>query len=214
MLKMGYKTTKQTKVQLGATLDNGSRTILEADVTEKGASYVVTELNERMNLRNTFKAISEACRSSADITILGEILERTDIQNEVLLHNLTEWAAQLNVSRKHLNTLLTRAEDAALLYKLDTGHYMLNPYKIMGAKASSAGYEIQELAQVRWKELTGLYTELEIQQLLDVSDYLGLENGLTPTHFNLSVARYYSKHKTISPKQRASMIKAGIIKSS
>jgi AraC-like DNA-binding protein len=212
VLNMGYKTTKQTKVQIGATLDDGSRAMLEADVTVKGASYVVTELNERMNLRNTFKAISEACRSSADITILGEILERTDIQNEIRLHSLTEWAAQLNVSRKHLNTLLTRAEDASLLYKLNTGHYLLNPYKIMGAKASAAGYEIQELAQVRWKELTGLYTELEIQQLLDLSDYLKLENGLTPTYFNLSVAQYYSKNKTISPKQRTSMIKAGIIK--
>ena len=37
-------------------------------------------------------------------------------------------------------------------------------------KASKSGYKIQELIQVRWKEETGLITELEYEQLIALTD--------------------------------------------
>lgn len=209
---MAYKTTKNIRVFMGATLEDGSKTMLQGEVNTQKTYYPVKELNERINLKNTFKSLSEVCRSSRDIEILGEILERTDITNKILLPNLSELAEEFNISRQHLNTLLNRAEDANLLYKINTRHYMLNPYKIMGAKASSCDYETQEMIQVSWKELTGLITELETEQLLKLSDYLGLDIGLPPTSYCLSIAAYYNKHKTITDKQRAGLVRAGFLK--
>lgn len=204
---MGYVTTKKTKASLEATTDSGVRLLLSSDVEEQKEYYPVRELTERCNLKNVFRALSEACKSSRDILLLGDILERANVMNEILIPNISELANELEISRKHLTVLLSRAEDVLLLHKLGTGKYLLNPYRIMGTEASKTGYQVQELIQVRWKEETGLFTEIELAKLSVLSNYLGLDVGLRPTTFNLSVAEYYNQHKTITDKQRVAVLK-------
>lgn len=204
---MGYVTTKKTKASLEATTDSGVRLLLSSDVEEQKEYYPVKELTERCNLKNVFKALSEACKSSRDILLLGEILERTNLMNEIIIPNISDLAAELNISRKHLTLLLSRAEDVLLLHKLGTGKYLLNPYRIMGTEASKTSYQVQELIQIRWKEETGLFTELELSKLSELSKYLTLSVGLRPTAFNLNIAEYYVQHKTITDKQRVAVLK-------
>ena len=204
---MAYVTETNKSGRLGATTDDGDRIVFEGLIKSKKEYFPVKEVDEKFNLRNVFIAISEACRSSKDIEILGYLLERTDYNNYITISNLSELAEELGVSRKHLNTILKRAEEATLIHKIETGKYMVNPYKIMGASACKAGYETQELNQVRWKELTGLFTDLEIQQLIDLNKYMEFDVPLRPTSFNISIAEYYAKNKFITDKQRESLVK-------
>jgi len=168
--------------------------------------YHVTELTERINMRNLFRTLATTLKSSNDILILGEILHETNVINDIIICNISTYATRLGVSRSTLNALLQRATDANLFHKVDTGQYMVNPFMFMGAPATDKGYQQQELVQARWKELTGLLTDLEIQQLLNLRDYLGLPY-LAGTDFNINVARYYASHNTITIKQRAALIK-------
>ena len=204
---MAYVTETNKTASLGATTDDGVRITLDGVIRQNTTYFPVKEVDEKFNLRNVFIAISEACRSSKDIEILGYLLERTDYNNYITISNLSELAEELGVSRKHLNTILKRAEEATLIHKIETGKYMVNPYKIMGASACKAGYETQELNQVRWKELTGLFTDLEIQQLIDLNKYMEFDVPLRPTSFNISIAEYYAKNKFITDKQRESLVK-------
>lgn len=204
---MPYITDKKVTARLKATLDDGTKLELEGDVDAKKKYYPVTELDEKVNLMGIFKALSKICKSSKDIMILGTIIEYANAHNEILIPNQTSYAKELDISRKQLIGVLTRAEEANLIHKLDTGRYLLNPFKIMCESACARHYEHQELIQVRWKEETGLFTELELESLIQLSNYLELEVGLRPTSYNLSVATYYQRNHQITDKQRECIMK-------
>lgn len=210
-----YKTTKGEKTaELDVILSDGHKTTMKAKLPSDTWFYPVEEIDERVNLMGMFQALSKICKSSADITIMGSILDYANSRNEILLLSITDIANDLGVSRKQLTVLLKRAEDVNLLHKLGTGRYLLNPYKILGAYASQTNYENQELIQVRWKEITGLITEKEMENLLELSKHLGLENGLRPTKFNLNVAGQFKTKQQLSDKQMKALIKHNKIKDS
>lgn len=209
---MAHTTTKQTRAVLLATDENGNHLTLAATINSATTFYPVTEVTERMNMRNLFRTLATTLKSSNDILILGEVLHETNINNDIVICNISTYATRLGVSRSTLNALLQRATDANLFHKVDTGQYMVNPFMFMGAPATDKGYQQQELVQARWKELTGLLTDLEIRQLLNLRDYLGLPY-LAGTAFNVNVARYYASHNIITAKQRTALAKRLKIKS-
>ena len=111
------------------------------------------------------------------------------------------------MSREALVKLLKRAVDSKLLFKIDTGYYMLNPYIIMSKGLTSAGFEAQELAQIKWREITGLLTQQMIDKIVNLSIHLGLSNILRASEFNLSVAEYYHSKGVITEKQKQAILK-------
>lgn len=204
---MRYKREENTTATLQATLDDDTRIQFKAEINKIKEFYPVNEVDEKVNIMGMFKALSEICKSSSDIDILGSMIDGANALNEIVIPSITEFAEDMKVSRKHLNTLLNRAEEAKLLHKLGTGRYFLNPYKILGKTASGLDYQRQELIQVRWKEETGLFTELELEKLVNLSNYLELDVCLRPTQFNRSVAEHYSSKHQITDKQKKSVLK-------
>jgi hypothetical protein len=208
---MAYVTQTSTSAVIFATTDDGVRFALDGKISSNNIYYPVFELTERINLQNLFTALGTVAKSPQDLLILGRLLSDLNILNELVLPNISKFAESFGVSRSTVNSLLDRAVDTDLIYKLDTGRYLVNPFRIMGTGATAAGYAQQELVQVRWKELTGLLTELDITQLLALSKHLGLPYGLPGTNFNLSVAQYYASKQLITPKQRTALTKRGVI---
>ncbi len=204
---MPYVTSNKTVAKLKATLEDGTVCELKGDVSTTKEYYPIKELDERVNLMGLFKSLSQICKSSTDIVILGTIIEYANAHNEILIPNQTSYAKELGISRKQLIGVLTRAEEVNLLHKLDTGRYLLNPYKVMCESACARPYKHQELIQVRWKEETGLFTELELSKLNGLSNHLELAVGLRPTAYNLSVAEYYYVNHQITDKQRKAILK-------
>lgn len=204
---MRVNTHKETVAKLKATTEDGTKIEFKAEVTTNKEFYPVNEVDEKVNLMGLFKIMSEICKSGKDIKLLGQIIDYANGKNEIWLGNQTKLAEEFGVSRKHLSQLLKRAEEAKLLHKLDVGIYLLNPYKVLGESASKRTYKEQELIQVRWKSETGLITELELKQLIELSKHLELVVGLAPTEFNLSVASYYAGKHTITDKQRQALLK-------
>ena len=204
---MSYVTNKTITAKLKATLEDGTVCELKGDVSNTKEYYPIKELDERVNLMGLFKSLSQICKSSTDIVILGTIIEYANAHNEILIPNQTSYAKELGISRKQLIGVLTRAEEVNLLHKLYTGRYLLNPYKVMCESACARPYKHQELIQVRWKEETGLFTELELEKLINLSKHLELDVCLRPTAFNISVAeQYHTKHQ-ITDKQRKCVLK-------
>lgn len=208
---MSYKSHSITEYSIGATLDDGQRTEFKAIQSGENEYYPVHEVDQRCNLGKLFQELAKICKSSKDIAILGELLQETNVINELVIDNISEYAQYFNVSRKKLTLLLAEADKSNLLYKINTGRYFVNPYILISPQININNYEAQELVQVRWKELTGLFTELEIEQIKEFSSFLGLDQGLRATEFNLSVAKYYAKNHTITDKQRKAYIKIGVI---
>jgi len=207
---MSYVTHTETTAIIYATTDDGVRIALNGSISQNKIFYPVREITEGINVRNLFRALAGTTKSSQDLLIFGELLHDLNVLNELTILNITKLAEYLTVSRSMLNALLERAVNTDLMHKLDTGRYLVNPYRFMGAGATRAGYAQMELVQARWKELTGLLTELEIEQLLALSKYLNLPNGLPGTEFNLSVARYYATNNTITAKQKSALKQRGV----
>lgn len=191
-----------------ATLYDVNGNPFDVDLTKQKnfEFYNVTEIDGRFNM-NIFKVLGKTCKTGNDVVVLGELLQDVNQMNELIIPNISAKAEKIEISRKHLNTVLNNAVDSNLLHKMDSGYYLVNPYVLMMPKASKSGYKIQELIQVRWKEETGLITELEYEQLIALTDYLGLSEGLRPTEFNISVAGYYARDKKISPRQKTKLLK-------
>lgn len=204
---MSYVTNKTITAKLKATTEDGVKFEFKADIGNDKEYFPVMEIDEKVNLMGIFKALSQICKSSKDILILGTIIEYANAYNEIIIPNQSSYAKELNISRKQLLGVLSRAEEVNLLYKLDTGRYLLNPYKILSESACKRNYKHQELVQVKWKEETGLFTELELEKLINLSKHLELDVCLRPTAFNISVAeQYHTKHQ-ITDKQRKCVLK-------
>ena len=158
------------------------------------------------NTMELLTKLSEVAKSSKDLTILNSVIQQADTKNEIKILNISKFATEVGCSRAVLNSLLVRAVDADLLYKIDSGHYLLNPFVLMGNGLSSRKKELQVEAQVRWRELTGYLTAKDKEKLAKLSTHLELDDVLTCTDFNLSVANYYDKNGSITDKQKACLL--------
>lgn len=205
---MAYTIESSMLCSVGATLDDGNRMQLSAIVSDKKGFYKIHEMNGRHNDMELFEVIGEISKSGKDVKVVGIITRLADYNNKIVIPNISRFAENNDMSREALVKLLKRAVDSKLLFKIDTGYYMLNPYIIMSKGLTSAGMEAQELAQIKWREITGLLTQQMIDKIVNLSIHLGLSNILRATEFNLSVAEHYHSKGVITEKQKQAILKS------
>ena len=205
---MAYTIESSMLCSVGATLDDGNRMQLSAIVSDKKSFCKVHEMNGRHNDMELFEVIGEISKSGKDVKVVGIITRLADYNNKIVIPNISRFAENNDMSREALVKLLKRAVDSKLLFKIDTGYYMLNPYIIMSKGLTSAGFEAQELAQIKWREITGLLTQQMIDKIVNLSIHLGLSNILRASEFNLSVAEYYHSKGVITEKQKQAILKS------
>jgi len=101
---------------------------------------------------NLLDKLSEICKSSKDIKLINEILELHNFSNIIVIHNITEKAKDLGITRSKLNELFKRSVDKGFMRKIGTGIYFINPFIFVGRRVKSN--ELRELAQLEWGKLT------------------------------------------------------------
>lgn len=185
-----------------ATFDDGVRVELIGQVpTGKKTFYKIEEMNIKANHMNYMNTLAKVCKSSKDIEIVGELINQADYNNDISIAPLTEFAKEYGIGIEALKKLLQRTVQEGLFHKIGTGYYMLNPYIIMGKKLTSASYDIQELTQIRWRKLTGVLTDKQLDKLIKLNQWLQLDSPLRANEFNLSLAEYFYKHRTLTKLQ-------------
>ena len=199
--------TESNIYQVGATTDDGKVLILHGNSKTKTTYYKVEEINGGINIMTLFNVLAKICKSGPDTQTIGKLIELADRNNEILLGSISKFATNNGLCREVLTRLLSRATDETLFHKIDTGHYMVNPYIIMSKGLTAGGYELQENRQIHWRKITGLITDKQLERLVKLGNYLELQSALRATEFNLSVADYYASNGEITNKQRESLLK-------
>lgn len=94
-----------------------------------------------------FTVQAQICKSSKDITLFADILDKMDIDGNTRISNISKFSKDHNVSRRKTTDILNRmcSTEPELLIKIDTGVYRINPYLYMGKKIRSN--EIREQLQ-------------------------------------------------------------------
>ena len=204
---MAITKTENHIYQVNVTTDDGDRVLLNGTTKTKSTYYKVEEINGGITIMTLFNALSKICKSGSDTQIIGKLIEMADSNNEIIVINISKFAETHSTSRESIKRLLSRATDEALFHKIDTGHYMVNPYIIMSKGLTAGGYELQENRQIYWRKITGLITDKQLERLVKLGNYLELQSALRATEFNLSVADYYASNGEITDKQRESLLK-------
>ena len=204
---MAITKTENHIYQVNATTDDGKRLLLNGVTKTKSTYYKVEEINGGINIMTLFTVLAKICKSGLDTQTIGKLIDSADNNNEIVIVNISKFADANDISRESLKRLLNRATDEALFHKIDTGHYMVNPYIIMSKGLTAGGYELQENRQIHWRKITGLITDKQLERLVNLGNYLGLQSALRATEFNLSVADYYASNGEITDKQRESLLK-------
>ena len=204
---MAITKTENHIYQVNVTTDEGDRILLNGATKTKSTYYKVEEINGGINIMTLFNVLAKICKSGLDTQTIGKLIELADRNNEILLGSISKFATNNGLCREVLTRLLSRATDEALFHKIDTGHYMVNPYIIMSKGLTAGGYELQENRQIHWRKITGLITDKQLEILVKLGNYLELQSALRATEFNLSVADYYASNGEITDKQRESLLK-------
>ena len=205
---MAYVKEETSIYSVNVTSENGEIFSMNKAVPAKSSYFKIHEMNGRHNDMELFEVIGEISKSGKDVKVVGIITRLADYNNKIVIPNISRFAENNDMSREALVKLLKRAVDSKLLFKIDTGYYMLNPYIIMSKGLTSAGFEAQELAQIKWREITGLLTQQMIDKIVNLSIHLGLSNILRATEFNLSVAEHYHSKGVITEKQKQAILKS------
>ena len=205
---MAYVKEETSIYSVNVTSENGEIFSMNKAVPAKSSYFKIHEMNGRHNDMELFEVIGEISKSGKDVKVVGIITRLADYNNKIVIPNISRFAENNDMSREALVKLLKRAVDSKLLFKIDTGYYMLNPYIIMSKGLTSAGFEAQELAQIKWREITGLLTQQMIDKIVNLSIHLGLSNILRASEFNLSVADYYHSKGVITEKQKQAILKS------
>lgn len=204
---MAYVKEETSIYSVNVTSENGEIFSMDKILPTKSSYFKIHEMNGRHNDMELFEVIGEISKSGKDVKVVGIITRLADYNNKIVIPNISRFAENNDMSREALVKLLKRAVDSKLLFKIDTGYYMLNPYIIMSKGLTSAGFEAQELAQIKWREITGLLTQQMIDKIVNLSIHLGLSNILRASEFNLSVAEYYHSKGVITDKQKEAILK-------
>lgn len=204
---MAITKTENHIYQVNATTDDGKIVVLNGLTKTKSTYYKVEEINGGISIMTLFNVLAKICKSGPDTQTIGKLIELADRNNEIVLGSISKFATNNGLCREVLTRLLNRATDEALFHKIDTGHYMVNPYIIMSKGLTAGGYELQENRQIEWRKITGLITEKQLAKLIKLGNYLELQSALRATEFNLSVADYYASNGEITDKQRKVLLK-------
>ena len=204
---MAVTKTENHIYQVNATTDDGKIVVLNGITKTKSTYYKVEEINGGISIMTLFNVLAKVCKSGLDTQVIGKLIDSADKNNEITIANISKFATANGLCREVLTRLLNRATDEALFHKIDTGHYMVNPYIIMSKGLTAGGYELQENRQIHWRKITGLITDKQLERLVNLGNYLELQSALRATEFNLSVADYYASNGEITDKQRESLLK-------
>ena len=204
---MAVTKTENHIYQVNATTDDGNIVVLNGITKTKSTYYKVEEINGGISIMTLFNVLAKVCKSGLDTQVIGKLIDSADKNNEVIIGNISKFATTNGLCREVLTRLLNRATDEALFHKIDTGHYMVNPYIIMSKGLTAGGYELQENRQIEWRKITGLITDKQLEKLVKLGNYLELQSALRVTEFNLSVADYYVSNGEITDKQRKALQK-------
>ncbi len=102
-------------------------------------------------LINTYEFLtrmSKACKSSKDISIFKYILDGININNIVIIDNISKLAIEMDISRQKLTDMLKLLEEVSLIKKIDRGIYMINPFIFVGKRVRTNA--LREKAQTNW----------------------------------------------------------------
>ena len=204
---MAVTKTENHIYQVNATTDDGNIVVLNGITKTKSTYYKVEEINGGISIMTLFNVLGKVCKSSVDTQTIGKLIDSADKNNEITILNMVKFADTNAIGREAFKKLLKRATDEALFHKIDTGHYMVNPYIIMSKGLTAGGYELQENRQLHWRKITGLITDKQLEKLVKLGNYLELQSALRVTEFNLSVADYYASNGEITDKQREALLK-------
>ena len=204
---MAITKTENHIYQVNAITDDGKRLLLNGITKTKSTYYKVEEINGGISIMTLFNVLAKVCKSGLDTQVIGKLIDSADKNNEITIANISKFATANGLCREVLTRLLNRATDKVLFHKIDTGHYMVNPYIIMSKGLTAGGYELQENRQIHWRKITGLITDKQLERLVNLGNYLELQSALRATEFNLSVADYYASNGEITDKQRESLLK-------
>lgn len=196
---------ESTTYSIPLITDDGTK--LVATATDKYRNNnKASKLNGRVHTMDLLQMMSEITKSSKDILILKSIIKETDIANEIKLVNVEKFAVKANTSVESLRKVLTRACEIGLLHKLDTAYYMLNPFVLLSQGLTFAKDGRQFDVQVRWRELTNVYTESDIIALDNLASFVNAET-LPPLPILISIANQYKSKGMVTDKQKAVVLK-------
>jgi hypothetical protein len=203
---MSYEQHIGNIIQVVATTQEGQNFIAtSAPILNKVAPP--RNLNTRVNLVDLMQALIGIAKSPKDLAIMLELVEEMLPNNEIMIPNLTRFSELHDISIASFKRLLSRAEDTALLHKLNTGHYLVNPFVIASKGLTSKGNEAIREIQTKWSELTVMMTASDREALVQLSNHLGLEMPLPVNPFTLSVSQQYKSKGKITEGQKTALLK-------
>ncbi len=204
---MSWQTSEKITNQLVATTTSGEVVTLSQTVDRTKKFFKIHQINARITMTTLFEAIGVICKSSTDITLLGKLIELFDYANKAMFPSTSLLSKELGISKTNINNLIKRACDDGLFHKFDRGQYFLNPFIILSTKLSSAGYEAQESAQSEWLRVTSLITKSDLDALIALNQHVKLPSPLPIAEYTIDIARYFSKHGSITDRQYQALLK-------
>ena len=160
-----------------------------------------SKLNGRVHTMDFLQMMSEIAKSSKDILIIKEIVKEADVTNDIKLVNIEKFAESIETSVESLRKVLKRAVDTGLLYKIDTGHYMLNPFVLLSKGLTFAKDGKQFDMQMRWREYTSMCAESDIIALDQLAAFVNVP-ALPAVPILISIANQYISKGAVTDKQK------------
>lgn len=177
-------------------------TLLNAEATEKYKNpNKAKKLNARIQTMDFLQIMSEVAKSSKDILILKDVINEADVANEIKLVNITKFADRIGAGVTAVKGILSRACEHGLLYKIDTGHYMMNPYVLLSKGLTYATDDSQVVAQSRWTNYSTVFTESDRIAVDKLANFVNAP-ALYAVPIVVSIANYYVSKGKVSDKQK------------
>ena len=182
-------------------------TRLNAEATEKYKNpNKAKKLNARIHTMDFLQIMSEVAKSSKDILILKDVINEADVANEIKLVNITKFADRIGAGVTAVKGILSRACEHGLLYKIDTGHYMMNPYVLLSKGLTYATDDSQVVAQSRWTNYSTVFTESDRIAVNKLAHFVDAP-ALYTVPIIVSIANQYVSKGKVSDKQKAVVLK-------
>ena len=157
------KVMKETEISYAVRLDlihptTGEVTPVTADMKESNKYYSIKKLTTRINSMNLFELMSKTRKSGKEIALFGTLMEMANDENKIVITNMTKFSKDVGIDRSDLYKFIKRLESVRperLLYKPNTGIYIINPYLLIGKRVRSNAY--REQLQEEWDTLMDEY---------------------------------------------------------
>ena len=110
--------------------------------------YTIRKLNAKVCIMDIAQAQAEICKSSKDIQVFWEIVDKLDKYNE-FRESATTIANKLGVQRSKVTDIISKSIKVNFLCRIDRGVYLANPFMI---RSKGSTNEIIEKLQSEWSD--------------------------------------------------------------